>query len=83
IVLLACAGLIGIAYGEEALPPGPNPYLSFLPAEAETDWAYWKARARIEGRARRSRLDSLDRAFPFGETEPNDTQATANAIAGF
>ena len=68
-------------------PKWPNPYLSFLPAEAEPDWDYWRAKMRLEGRARRQEEEAAGFAFPalfaIGETEPNDTQATGNFIPGF
>jgi hypothetical protein len=33
-------------------PPGPNPWLSFLPSGSETDWAYWSARRSAEASIR-------------------------------
>lgn len=64
-------------------PEWGNPYLSFLPPEAKTDWSYWQALARLESQERRQGLSPLPAVFSFGETEPNDSQATANFIAGF
>jgi hypothetical protein len=79
-------------YSEKELdsvdPGGPNPYLSLLPSEAETNWDYWRARARSEGRARTEGATGVSAvsalaSFGVSETEPNDTQATANLLVGF
>ena len=69
----------------ETMPaPGPNPYLSFLPAGAEVDWVYWKEKLEYEGR---KRAEARGGAAPDGgsvaEVEPNDTLGTAQVIAGF
>ena len=64
--------------------PGPNPYLSFLPAEAEVDWAYWNEKREYEGRKRaaeRRATETVDGAVV--EVEPNDTLATAQVLVGF
>ncbi len=71
----------------EVMPaPGPNPYLSFLPAGAEVDWDYWRAKADYEGR-KRAAAQAAARGETDGgsvaEVEPNDTLATAQVIAGF
>ncbi len=70
--------------GEE--PEWPNPYLSFLPVEAKTDWTYWNAQARSEAAARRLAMQSAGvgaALISTSETEPNDSQGTANFIPGF
>lgn len=67
--------------GTVAPPTEPNPYVSFLPKDAAPDWVYWQARARIEGQNRALGLAPALIGFP--ETEPNDSQATANFIPGF
>ena len=35
-------------------PSWPNPYLSFLPVEAEPDFDYWRARMKFDGAARQA-----------------------------
>ena len=73
----------------EIVPEWPNPYLSFLPAEANPDYAYWRARARVEARARQDRLVSAASlaavtALVVGsDDEPNDTRETASSVPGF
>ncbi len=67
----------------EKLPaPGPNPYLSFLPAEAEVDWNYWTQKRDYEGRKRAEAAED-DLAGTVNEVEPNDTLGTAQPIPGF
>lgn len=68
---------------ETMTPPGPNPFLSFLPAEAEVDWEYWHAKAAYESRLRAGRALPSTRLLSVNEVEPNDTLATAQVIAGF
>lgn len=63
--------------------PGPNPYLSFLPVEAEVDWNYWRQKADYEGRLRTERQGPSVALINVSETEPNDSLATAQAIVGF
>lgn len=65
--------------------PGPNPYLSFLPAEeaAQVDWNYWHQKAAYESRLRAERLGPSAALIIVAEAEPNDSLATAQAIAGF
>ena len=68
--------------------PGPNPFLSYLPAEAEVDWDYWLARMRMDGRERGKRMalrdgKALEKLIVTGESEPNDTPATGDFISGF
>ncbi|MFQ5568931.1 MAG: T9SS type A sorting domain-containing protein [Rhodothermales bacterium] len=82
-------------YSEDTLdqikPQWANPYLSFLPAGANPDWAYWRARLRWEGKRRAARRASkAPRAVPIvDEGEPgdawgwNDGQASAEFVAGF
>ncbi|MEM7053938.1 MAG: hypothetical protein AAF446_05250, partial [Pseudomonadota bacterium] len=62
IALSICLATNGVAYAEESkrtftdeqletMPaPGPNPYISFLPVEAEVDWEYWRAKMSYEAR---------------------------------
>ena len=71
-------------------PRWPNPYLSFLPADAKPDWAYWQAKMRLEGRRRAARRAVLPKAMPvLDEGEPsdsrglNDDQASAELIMDF
>jgi len=64
--------------------PGPNPFLSYLPVEAEVDWDYWHAwrdytsRLRAEERARASRGVTV-----VTEIEPNDSQGGAQVLSTF
>ena len=67
-------------------PQWPNPYLSFLPAGAKPDYDYWRALMRVEGQKRAQRMaltPSFTRLISVTESEPNDTQATAQFITGF
>ena len=63
-------------------PQWPNPYLSFLPAEARPDWDYWQ---EVMGRQAHTRSRG---GFDLGvstvsEAEPNDTAATAQFLSDF
>ena len=71
-------------------PRWPNPYLSLLPADANPDWTYWRAKMRLEGRRRAARQAILPKAMPIlDEGEPsdsrgwNDDQTSAEWIADF
>jgi len=66
-------------------PAGANPYLSFLPAEVKPDYPAWQAYLREEGKAKSALQPPVDptKLIATGESESNDTQATANAIVGF
>ena len=68
---------------EKSAPAGPNPFVSLFPKETQTDWVYWMDQARIQSQARAATLAPAPQLIGFTETEPNDTQATANFIAGF
>ncbi len=74
-------------YSDEELAvmpaPGPNPYLSFLPAGAEVDWQYWRDRLDYEARQRAERLPAPRRTIMIAESEPNDDLGSAQVIAGF
>ena len=65
---------------DSAVPMSANPYLSFLPAGTTPDWAYWNAKARDEGIKRRAALPMPTRLIPVSESEPNDSQGTAQYI---
>lgn len=71
----------------EVMPaPGPNPFLSFLPADAEVDWEYWHAKMEYDARKRRARQlteRSFSKLLNVAEAEPNDSLATAQSLAGF
>lgn len=65
-------------------PAGPNPMLAFLPAGAQPDYEGWRAWMAHQGKEKRA---ALPRVHPthlivLGESEPNDVQATGNAVAG-
>lgn len=66
-------------------PGGPNPYLSFLPAEATPDYAAWNQWLAAQGKAKSAALPPSDptKLIVGGESEPNDTQATGNFVTGF
>lgn len=68
-----------------AKPAGPNPYLSFLPAEARPDYTGWQAWLRDQGKAKRALQapEDLGKLIAVGESEPNDFPATADAVVGF
>ena len=97
IVLLLLSSLLFFAalathaeriYSDEELEtmpaPGPNPYISFLPAGTEVDWDYWNEKREYEGRKRaEARQASATEGGSVAEVEPNDTLATAQLIAGF
>lgn len=68
--------------------PGPNPFLSYLPADAKVDWDYWRAKADYDARMRAERMelergDQLTKGLGVTDTEPNDSLAGAQMIAGF
>lgn len=70
------------------MPNTPNPYLAFLPDNVTPDWAYWKTYARKAGKERavelqRSTSTRSTRTIGLTESEPNNTYATANYVAGF
>jgi hypothetical protein len=66
-------------------PAGPNPMLAFLPAGANPDHEAWGRWLRSQGKAKRASLPLVDatRLVVMGESEPNNSQAAANAVAGF
>ncbi len=66
-------------------PAGPNPFLSFLPAGAKPDHEAWRRWLRSQGKVKHAiaPLVDLTRLVVMGEAEPNDTQATADVVAGF
>lgn len=66
-------------------PGGPNPYLSFLPAEAKPDYPAWQKWLGEQGKAKRALQTPVDptKLIATGESEPNDSQATADALVGF
>lgn len=66
-------------------PPGPNPRLSYLPADAEVDWAYWDARNALDAIIRAQAMAAGRRGpvVVVAEQEPNDSLATAQVIGAF
>lgn len=66
-------------------PPGPNPFLSFLPAGAAPDHGAWRRWLRVQAPVKRRALPPVDptRLIGAGEIEPNDTQGTATPAPGF
>jgi hypothetical protein len=66
-------------------PDGANPYLSFLPAEAKPDYPAWSRWLGQQGKAKRATQPASDptQLILAGESEDNDTQASANPITGF
>ena len=83
LFLLPSLGLA--AEPPEQTPPGPNPYLSFLPVGAEEHYDFWRPyMARQLENGPWSRLRGHDgKAIELAETEPNNSLATANAVSGF
>lgn len=72
-------------------PPGPNPWLAFLPAGAEPDWSYWRAwadwRAGLRYAARAAAATGgpppeVAEAEPPGVTGENDLPLLAEPLAG-
>jgi hypothetical protein len=66
-------------------PPGTNPFLGLLPAEAAPDYGAWRRWLRHESRQKlRAQLPHLPTGLVVGfDSEPNDTQATASFIGNF
>ncbi len=82
-LLLAASNETSSASDDPAPSPAwPNPYLSFLPAEAEPDMAYWNAVMRASAAERRASRAPIP-TIVFAESEPNDTQAQALFLTGF
>lgn len=72
----------------EAPTTKPNPFLSFLPAEDDADWAFWRARLQHLGTLRPGRLVeadvvALDEAELVDDVGINDLSAVAQPIPGF
>lgn len=87
----AAAAESGRLYTAEQLaampPPGPNPYLAFLPAGATPDWGYWRAWARWQALEKRRRsavgpLPEVIETEPAGTAGVNDLPFFAQALAG-
>ena len=90
LVVLSSLGFLCAlaAYGDEptrlpSFPPGPNPYLSFLPVGAEPDYDAWRDYMERNAAARFDRANGLGKALDVEEAEPNDSPGEANPIAGF
>jgi hypothetical protein len=66
-------------------PAGPNPYLSFLPVEATPDYDAWNQWLAAKGKEKAAAQAPSDPTALIvgGESESNDTQATANFVTGF
>lgn len=69
--------------GDIPRPPLPNPYLAHLPVGARPDYAHWRAWLRQQGRRRAARMKAPVKLLMLGESEPNDSSATANLLSGF
>ena len=68
---------------EAARPEWPNPFLSFLPADAVPDERYWRAVLERQGQLRAHRATQAGPPLAFTESEPNDTPSAANPLIGF
>ncbi len=68
---------------QKMTPTSPNPYLSLLPEGVEPDWDYWRPYMRAQSKNGRPASFTSVVPTPFSETEPNNSQATANHIAMF
>ena len=88
-VMAMALSSLGRTVAEEPARPSappyrePNPYLSFLPAGAQPDYRFWQREARRRAAERRHSLPPVAEKGAFAETEPNDSAATADFIAGF
>lgn len=78
----------GASTAQAASSGGPlpaNPWLALLPPGAKRDYGYWAAQGRAQWATRRTA--SVQRAsaslVTTTESEPNDTQASADAVANF
>lgn len=85
---LAFAGDQKRVYTDEELAtmpaPGPNPFLSFLPVEAEVDWDYWHAKREYESRVRAEQLAVQRRGLPtVNEIEPNNSLNNVQVLDTF
>lgn len=85
---LAFAGDQKRVYTDEELAtmpaPGPNPFLSFLPVEAEVDWDYWHAKREYESRLRAEQLAVQRRGLPaVNEIEPNNSLNNVQVLDTF
>jgi len=75
----------------QAAPTGANPYTGLLPDPSTVDWSYWQqvAQARGEARAAQQAAAATTPPLVYTELEPptvqgqNDTQGTAEFVAGF
>jgi hypothetical protein len=75
----------------KATPAGTNPFTSLVQNPATVDWAYWRQIAAAQGEQREAGLRAAAAAAPlvYNEVEPatvqgqNDSQATAELVAGF
>ena len=92
MLTVLCAASLAVAqekrtYSDEELAvmpePGPNPFLSFLPVEAEIDWNYWHAKAAYESRERARHRAAFQKGGLVAEVEPNNNLATAQVLATF
>ncbi|MGQ0699518.1 MAG: carbohydrate binding domain-containing protein [Panacagrimonas sp.] len=72
-------GLSDAEFAQEK-PLSANPYLANLPEGVVPDYTYWREAMR---RKAAKQEDSLDALIATGESEPNDTIATANPVTGF
>ncbi len=67
---------------------GPNPYLAFLPAEAEPDFQFWQAAMRSDSKNKTPspsplQLITANEAEGVGAVGQNDSIATAEHITNF
>lgn len=69
----------------DALTPGSaNPYVSFLPADVEPDYRYWRAKMRFDAEDRARAQGAQRQGVPnFAESEPNDYITTSDPLTGF
>ncbi|MCH9651142.1 MAG: hypothetical protein K0U98_23160 [Deltaproteobacteria bacterium] len=75
-------GQLSLEELEAHRPYWPNPYLSFLPREANPDLEYWQA--LLERRAEQRRAEGSRRGGGTStEIEPNNTLETSNHITVF
>ncbi len=70
---------------QSSKPSGPNPYLAFLPVGTTPDYQAWNEWLGRVGVAKRAALGAraVPRQVLLSESEPNDTQVTADFLVGF
>lgn len=86
-VVLAVSLISAPAQAAAEVTSGPNPYLSWLPDESQTDHAAWRDRLDRRSAARKSIMDRsapvVREAEPAGTQGRNDSLTRAERVRGF